>query len=96
MANYLIKPNAKNNQDPTPGSPMFELSVGPTLLYLLIFRRGSCAVTETVPFCNGFNFPNSECGDPMSSQSAMNSSGIFSATGSNPLLILMSDDGLKT
>ncbi|GFO34222.1 chromosome 15 open reading frame 61 [Plakobranchus ocellatus] len=32
MANHLIMLNAKNNQDPTPGSPMLGLSVGPTLL----------------------------------------------------------------
>ncbi|GFO21838.1 hypothetical protein PoB_004834300 [Plakobranchus ocellatus] len=30
MANYLIMPYAKNNQDPTTGSPMLGLSVGPT------------------------------------------------------------------
>ncbi|GFO28407.1 hypothetical protein PoB_005491200 [Plakobranchus ocellatus] len=30
--NYLIMPYAKNNRDPTPGSPMLGLSVGPTLL----------------------------------------------------------------
>ncbi|GFN88757.1 hypothetical protein PoB_001526300 [Plakobranchus ocellatus] len=29
-----IKPHAKNNQDPTPGSPMLGLSVGPNLLKL--------------------------------------------------------------
>ncbi|GFO03359.1 hypothetical protein PoB_002986400 [Plakobranchus ocellatus] len=33
MANYPIMAYAKNNQDPTPGSPMLGLSVGPTLLY---------------------------------------------------------------
>ncbi|GFN89111.1 hypothetical protein PoB_001561700 [Plakobranchus ocellatus] len=32
MANYLRMPNVKNNQGPTPGSPMPVLSVGPTLL----------------------------------------------------------------
>ncbi|GFO42209.1 hypothetical protein PoB_006871400 [Plakobranchus ocellatus] len=32
IANYLIMPHAKNNQDPTTGSLMFGLSVGPTLL----------------------------------------------------------------
>ncbi|GFO30002.1 hypothetical protein PoB_005650700 [Plakobranchus ocellatus] len=34
MANYLIMPYANNNQDPTPGSPMFGLSVGPTLHFI--------------------------------------------------------------
>ncbi|GFO09493.1 hypothetical protein PoB_003599800 [Plakobranchus ocellatus] len=34
MANYLIMPYAKISQDPTPGSPMFGLSVGPTLLFI--------------------------------------------------------------
>ncbi|GFO03336.1 collagen alpha-4(vi) chain [Plakobranchus ocellatus] len=33
MANYLIMPNGKNNQDLTPGSPKLGLSVRPTLLY---------------------------------------------------------------
>ncbi|GFO22168.1 hypothetical protein PoB_004867300 [Plakobranchus ocellatus] len=33
MANYLILPYARNIQDPTPGTPMFRLSVGPTLLF---------------------------------------------------------------
>ncbi|GFN86254.1 hypothetical protein PoB_001276000 [Plakobranchus ocellatus] len=32
MANYLIMPYAKNNQNPTPGSPMLGLRVRPTLL----------------------------------------------------------------
>ncbi|GFN78949.1 hypothetical protein PoB_000545500 [Plakobranchus ocellatus] len=31
MANYLTMLNTKNNHDPTPGSPMLGLSVGPTL-----------------------------------------------------------------
>ncbi|GFO05181.1 hypothetical protein PoB_003168600 [Plakobranchus ocellatus] len=31
MANYLIKPYAKNIQGPSPGSPMLGLRVGPTL-----------------------------------------------------------------
>ncbi|GFO28814.1 hypothetical protein PoB_005531900 [Plakobranchus ocellatus] len=44
MANYLIMPHAKNNQDPTPGSPMLGLSVGPTLIFT--FRRGLVAVDE--------------------------------------------------
>ncbi|GFO44098.1 hypothetical protein PoB_007060300 [Plakobranchus ocellatus] len=30
MANYLIMPYAKNNQDLTPGSSMLGLSMGPT------------------------------------------------------------------
>ncbi|GFN89395.1 hypothetical protein PoB_001590100 [Plakobranchus ocellatus] len=38
-ANYLIMPYAKNNQDPTPGSTMHGLSVGPFLL--LFIRCGS-------------------------------------------------------
>ncbi|GFN92085.1 hypothetical protein PoB_001859100 [Plakobranchus ocellatus] len=33
MANYLIMLYAKNNQDPTPGSPVLVLSVEPTLHY---------------------------------------------------------------
>ncbi|GFO14566.1 RNA-directed DNA polymerase from mobile element jockey [Plakobranchus ocellatus] len=33
MANCLIMPYAKNNQDSTPGSPMLGLSVGSTLLF---------------------------------------------------------------
>ncbi|GFN86250.1 hypothetical protein PoB_001275600 [Plakobranchus ocellatus] len=32
MANYLIMPFAKINQNPTPGYPRLGLSVGPTLL----------------------------------------------------------------
>ncbi|GFN77679.1 mbt domain-containing protein 1 [Plakobranchus ocellatus] len=36
MANYLKMPYAKNNQDPTPGSPTLRLSMGPTLLYFTI------------------------------------------------------------
>ncbi|GFN74325.1 hypothetical protein PoB_000083100 [Plakobranchus ocellatus] len=35
MANYLIMPYAKNNQDSTPVSPMLVPSVGPTLLYVV-------------------------------------------------------------
>ncbi|GFO00429.1 hypothetical protein PoB_002693400 [Plakobranchus ocellatus] len=35
MANYLKMPYVKNNQDPPPGSVMFGLSVGPTLLVSL-------------------------------------------------------------
>ncbi|GFO01851.1 hypothetical protein PoB_002835600 [Plakobranchus ocellatus] len=31
MANYLIMPYAKNNQDPTPDSQMLRLNVGPSL-----------------------------------------------------------------
>ncbi|GFO27226.1 hypothetical protein PoB_005373100 [Plakobranchus ocellatus] len=33
MANFLILQYAKNNQDPTPGSPMLGLIVSSTLLY---------------------------------------------------------------
>ncbi|GFO49840.1 rho GTPase-activating protein 18, partial [Plakobranchus ocellatus] len=33
MANYLIMPYSKNNQNPTPGSPMLGSSVGPALLH---------------------------------------------------------------
>ncbi|GFN79163.1 LOW QUALITY PROTEIN: hypothetical protein PoB_000566900 [Plakobranchus ocellatus] len=36
MANYLKMPYAKNNQDPTPGSPTLRLSMGPTLLYFYL------------------------------------------------------------
>ncbi|GFN89927.1 hypothetical protein PoB_001643300 [Plakobranchus ocellatus] len=37
MANFLIMPYVKNNQDPTSASPMLGLSVGPTLLSLLVY-----------------------------------------------------------
>ncbi|GFO18791.1 hypothetical protein PoB_004529600 [Plakobranchus ocellatus] len=36
MANDLIMPYAKNNQDHTPSSSMLGLSVGPTLLFTFI------------------------------------------------------------
>ncbi|GFN96948.1 craniofacial development protein 2-like [Plakobranchus ocellatus] len=35
MANYLIMPYAKNNQNPAPGSPTLVRSVGTTLLYFV-------------------------------------------------------------
>ncbi|GFO33394.1 hypothetical protein PoB_005989900 [Plakobranchus ocellatus] len=40
MANYLIMPYAKNNQDPPPGSPMLGLSTGSTLLRLHVNATG--------------------------------------------------------
>ncbi|GFO49993.1 hypothetical protein PoB_007649800 [Plakobranchus ocellatus] len=48
MANYLIKPYAKNNQDPTPGSPMLGQSVEPTLLTLFNLHLMLCAKNGSV------------------------------------------------
>ncbi|GFN82237.1 hypothetical protein PoB_000874300 [Plakobranchus ocellatus] len=42
MVNYLIIPYAKNNQDPTPGSPVLGPSMGPTLLVLM---KALCSIT---------------------------------------------------
>ncbi|GFN99990.1 hypothetical protein PoB_002649600 [Plakobranchus ocellatus] len=57
MANYLIMPYAKNNQDPTPGSQMLGLSVGPTLLFTL--DLGSVCLSTTKG-CQTFRPPSGQ------------------------------------
>ncbi|GFO21536.1 hypothetical protein PoB_004804100 [Plakobranchus ocellatus] len=52
MANYLIMPYAKNNQNPTPGSPMLGLNVGPTLLFIPSLRGDACNLQRAV--CSRF------------------------------------------
>ncbi|GFN75790.1 hypothetical protein PoB_000229600 [Plakobranchus ocellatus] len=58
MANYLIMPYAKNNQDPTPGSPTPGPGMGLSLLLNLPTKQGGlrlsfpCQAKETVTGSN--------------------------------------------
>ncbi|GFO45933.1 hypothetical protein PoB_007243800 [Plakobranchus ocellatus] len=64
MANCLIMPYAKNNQDPTPGYPMLWLSVGLTLLFFFYNSFHSMFLPKTNPrasphrrFADEFSLP---------------------------------------